>query len=95
MADSEELSLAYIVAKQRVEGRIGLPLLDDMSWFPQLNPFTEEPIYVDPKTMTTEAFVRVMAGEIVAEEEEESSDNEEGAVVPATSNEGESSSTKP
>ena len=95
VADSEELSLAYILAKQRVEGRIGLPLLDDMSWFPQLNPFTEEPIYVDPKTMTTEAFVRVMAGEIVAEEEEESSDNEEGAVVPATSNEGESSSTKP
>ena len=39
VAESEELSLAYLLAKQRIEGRIGFPLLDDDTWYPQLNPY--------------------------------------------------------
>jgi hypothetical protein len=57
--DSEELSLAYLIAKQRLEGSIGYPVADDPTWFPQTSQYTGEPIFVD-KTTQTEAFVRFM-----------------------------------
>jgi hypothetical protein len=82
VADSEELSLAYVIAKQRVEGRIGFPLLDDPTWYPQLNPYTGEPLVSvdDQPSTTTETFMRVMKGEsiVVVEEEEEISQQVEG-----------------
>jgi hypothetical protein len=87
VADSEELSWAYVIAKQRVEGRIGYPLMDDPSWFPQWNPYSDTPILnsnvgATTTTTTTEAYIRVMKGEssvaVEADYDDEANDGKEG-----------------
>jgi hypothetical protein len=60
VAGTEDLSLAYVVGRQRLEGSIGTGLDEDPSWIPQLDPVTQLRLLENQKK---EAFIRIMKGD--------------------------------
>jgi hypothetical protein len=55
--DTEDLSLAYLIGKQRLDGSIGASLAeDDRSWIPQLNKINQQRIR---DADNNEAFIRI------------------------------------
>jgi hypothetical protein len=59
--NTEDLTLSYVLTKQRLEGNIGLALPDDDTWISQLDRLTTKQLYID-ETNTKEAFLRFMKG---------------------------------
>jgi hypothetical protein len=57
---TEDLSFAYVVGRQRLEGNIGPGLEEDPTWIPQIDPVTQEHLLENQKN---EAFIRIMKGD--------------------------------
>ena len=69
--DADELSLSYIIAKSRVEGRLGPGLEDDDGWMPFQVPGTGDPSLEEPpqrlKESRAELFLRILASGAINE----------------------------
>jgi hypothetical protein len=78
--DTEDLSLAYVIGKQRLEGYLGPNLYDDASWIPVMNRRKDQQEalldengeeVVEEVESISKFFIRVVEKEVIEEEETE------------------------
>jgi hypothetical protein len=81
----EELSLAYVIAKHRMQGRLGKPIMGDESWSPyfDLSKAKQQRRYDQPPPRLVngvgqEIFLRVLSRPMGENSPSESSDDEDG-----------------